>query len=261
METRDKGTEGHMHMARTAGALVAAAAVTSAIAGCGGGSGATASPPPWSASAGNTSYLAGTTIGGSPTRSTAANPTAWNLSLPDKQNPNVPTNLWPDAQNILTQAQLKAAVPEATTVKLQSCTKGTSSSGATTSKNQSCTWTVSLPGDSAGLSSSIQVSIVAFGADGPMTSAWNAAESSLYQDRQSTDRFYQEGAFGAKGSYILANHQSAVLVSDGNLAGWIDLNFTGFYSLSGSNASTSLMQGVFPVLAKDIADQLPRKYA
>lgn len=247
-----------MGMARAASVAACVVVAAGLLAGCGGSaSSGTTSPPPWSSNAPSQDGLVKGTV---PSDRKVVDGGQWSFTLGDKTDPNVPSSQWPSADTVLTAAQLKAAVPEATSVTLGDCVKGESGPNKT-AKNASCSWSLSLKG-SSGYSNSIVVTIVAIGADktgSGVTSAWTSTRNKNFSSRASTDRFFTQGSFGAKGSYYLDNNDSSVLVSDGNIAAWIDLSFQGFTDLPDTH--NTLMTGVFPVLAKDLADHLPRKYA
>lgn len=250
-------------MARPRPAYVAASAVVAAglLAGCGGsGSSGTQTPGPWSSGAGQQAGMVPGTMPAASQQRKVVDATRWSFTLASKTNPDVPTDQWPSADEVLTQAQLQAAIPEASSVSLGDCVKG-KSAGTLTAKNASCTWSVSLKG-AGDYTSSITVTIVAIGADktgSGVTSAWTSVRNKNFGGRASTDHYFTQGSFGAKGSYYLDNNQASVLVSDGNVAAWINLTFIGFNSLPDSR--NTLMTGVFPVLAQDLANRLPRKYA
>lgn len=249
-----------MGKARAASVAACVVAAVTLLAGCGGsGGGATKSPPPWSAGAPQQDGLVpGLMPSGSPARKVVTGDT-WAFTLGAADDPNVPTSQWPSADSVLSGDQLKAAVPEATSVTLGNCVKGDNGPDHT-AKNASCTWSLALK-DGSGYSNDITVTIVAIGADNTgsgVTSAWTATRNANFANRAATERYFTQGSFGTKGSYYLDNNRASVLVSDGNIAAWIDLSFRGFNSLK--DTGNTLMLGVFPVLAKDLADHLPRKY-
>lgn len=247
-----------MGMARAASVAASVVVAAGLLAGCGGsGSSGTKSPPAWSADAPTQDGLVKGTM---PSDRKVVDGQQWSLTLTDKTNANVPTSQWPSADTLLTEEQLKAAVPEATAVTLGDCVKGVSGPNHT-SKNASCTWSLSLKGGS-GYSNSLIVTVVAIGADktgSGVTSAWTSVRDKNFEGKSGTERYFTQGSFGAKGSYYLDNNQSSVLISDGNIAAWIDLTFKGFNDLP--DTRNTLMNGIFPVLAKDLASHLPRKYA
>ncbi|RNI23215.1 hypothetical protein [Flexivirga caeni] len=243
----------------TARATVAACAVLTAglLAGCSGSSGGTKAAPPWSSGAPTPEGLV---AGPAPVSANVVPGDTWSFTLAKTDDPNVPTSQWPSADTVLTAEQLKAAIPGARAATLGSCTKGASGT-AKTAKNASCSWSIALKGDT-GFTNSITVSLIAIGADktgSGVTAAWTSVRDKDVKNRASIDRYFTQGSFGAKGSYYLGNNHASVLVSDGNIAAWINLTFIGFNSLNSS--STTLMTSVFPVLAHDLADHLPRKYA
>lgn len=247
-----------MGMARAATVAASVVAAAGVLAGCGAsGSNGTKSPAPWSADA---QAQDGLVRGKMPSDRAVVDGEKWSFTLPDTSDPNVPTSQWPSADTVLTASQLKAAVPEATAVTLGDCVKGISGPHHT-AKNASCTWSLSLKG-SSGYSNSVIVTIVAIGADktgSGVTSAWTSTRDKNFESKSGSERYFTQGSFGAKGSYYLDNNHSSVLVSDGNIAAWIDLTFKGFNDLP--NTRSTLMNGIFPVLAKDLAGHLPRKYA
>lgn len=223
-----------------------------------GSSGTAASAAPWSAQSGHEGFVTPTANSSVDSR-TDTSDTAWSLHL-DKgsSDPNLPTAKWPDATQVLTKAQLSKALPETSQVRRSTCVKGTDGTRQT-AKNASCIWQFSVDGDNAGYASSLTVTIVAIGADRPITSAWTTVRDTNFADRKADERFYAQGAFGTKGAYYLDNGQASVLISDGNIAAWIDLRFTGFSTIT--NWRSTLSETSFPALATDLAAHLPRKYA
>ncbi|MGN6414779.1 hypothetical protein [Flexivirga sp.] len=246
-------------MARARVAYAAAAGMVAAglLAGCGGGSTGTASAPPWTEGAGQEGLVRATVPGNGSDRKVVDGGDVWTFTLATPDDPNVPSAQWPSADTVLTSDQLKGAIPEASAVTLGSCVKGDSGLEKT-AKNASCTWSVSLQ-DGGGYSNSVQVSIVSIGADQRVTESWTSERNKNFANHKAGERFFASGSFSAKGSYYLDNDQSSVLVSDGNMAAWINLTFRGFNSLHDSR--NTLLTGIFPVLAKDLADRMPRKYA
>lgn len=246
-------------MARARAASVAASVVVAVglLAGCSGSSGGgTASAPPWTEGSKQDGLVNGSLPGNSD-RKVVSGGSAWSFTLAKPDDPNVPSSQWPSADSVLTADQLKGAIPEASAVTLGDCVKGVSGPDST-AKNASCNWSVSLK-DSGDYTNSVAVTIVTIGADEKVTESWTSERNKNYSSRKSGERFFSSGSFSAKGSYYLDNDRASVLISDGNMAAWIDLTFKGFGSLNDSR--NTMLTGIFPVIAKDLADRMPRKYA
>lgn len=246
-------------MARARAAYVAASMVVGVglLAGCGGGSGGTKAAPPWTENSTQEGLIAQKLPAKSSDRKVVSGGAPWSFTLDKADDPNVPSSQWPSADSVLTSDQLKGAIPEATSVTLGTCVKGTNGP-TSTEKNASCTWSVDLK-NSGDYTNEVVVSIVSIGADEKVTESWTSERNKNFSSRKSGERFFTSGSFSAKGSYYLDNNHSSVLVSDGNMAAWIDLTFNGFNSLNDSR--NTMLTGIFPVLAKDLADRMPRKYA
>lgn len=246
-------------MARARVAYAAASMVVAAglLAGCGGGSGGTKAAPPWTENSSQDGLIPAKLPAKSSDRKVVSGGAPWAFTLSKTDDPNVPTSQWPSADSVLTSDQLKGAIPEATSVTLGKCVTGVSGPKHT-DKNASCTWSVALK-DGSGYTNEVVVSIVAIGADDKVSEPWTSERNKNFSSRKSGERFFTSGSFSAKGSYYLDNNRASVLVSDGNMAAWIDLTFHGFNSLKDSR--NTMLTGIFPVLAKDLADRLPRKYA
>lgn len=249
-----------MSRSRTAlaGGLVGAAAVL--LSACSGGAASYGGPTSWPAQSAMGVFTTGAVDPGSSARAAVSAPSTWTLERSTSGDPNVDSASWPDAAGVFTDKQLATLFPEAAKVASPTCTKLTLPGGAKTGKDSACTYSVSLP-ESGGTVSTVMLSFHGFGADGPMTAAWVAEERKQITGRITGDVFFTSGTFGAKGSYFLSNMHSSVLVSDGTNAGWIDLDFSGFYQAFGNNADktlTGLRTQVFPVLVKDLVGRLPR---
>ncbi|MFC6707815.1 hypothetical protein [Flexivirga alba] len=247
-------------MARARAAYVGTSVVVAVglLAGCGGGgSSGTKSAPPWTEGSTQDGLIAAKLPAASSGRKVVSGGAPWSFTLAKADDPNVPSSQWPSADSVLTSEQLRGAIPEATSVTLGKCVKGVNGPSST-DKNASCTWSVALKGG-GGYTNEIVVSIVTIGADEKVSEPWTSERNTDFSSRKSGERFFTSGSFSAKGSYYLDNNLSSVLVSDGNLAAWINLTFNGFNSLNDSR--NTMLTGVFPVLAKDLADRMPRKYA
>lgn len=245
-------------MVRARAATVAAAGVVAAglLAGC-GGNGGTASPGPWTEGSSQEGLIKASVPGKSSDRKVVDGGADWSFTLAKSDDPNVPSSQWPSADSVLTADQFKAAIPEASSVTLGKCVKGVNGPDST-EKNASCTWSIALK-DSGDYTNEVVVSIVTIGADEKVSEPWTSERNKNFSTRKSGERFFASGSFGAKGSYYLDNNQASVLISDGNIAAWINLTFNGFNSLNDSR--NTMLTGIFPVLTKDLADRMPRKYA
>lgn len=243
--------------ARTAGCLTGASVIL--MTGCSFGTPSYDGPSNWPAQAasGNFSSAKPDT---SSSRSPAPDDTTWKLELPDPGDPNVPSTAWPDAKTALSDQQLKKAFPEATAIEAPTCTKLTLPGSTPTAGNARCTWSISLA-DSNAKSSTVTISLLGFGADAPMTKQWVDAQRQQINGKLGSDTFFADGTFGAKGSYFLSNMHSSLLLSDGKIAAWVELDFSGFYQVFDNNSGKTLSgirDQVFPVLVKDLVARLPR---
>ena len=217
-------------------------------------------PATWSTQTSSGVLTAGAVDPGSSSRAAVAPPSTWTLQRRTSGDPNVDSASWPDAAGVFTTRQLTGLFPGAATVGSPKCMKLTLPGGTRTAHDSACTWSVSLP-ETGGAVNTVMLSFHGFGADGPMTAAWVAEERRQITGRITGDVFFTPGTFGAKASYFLSNMHSSVLISDGDNASWIDLDFSGFYQAFGTNADRTvagLRTQVFPVLVQDLVARLPR---
>lgn len=257
-DVRDQRESYFMVRARAASVAASVVAGVILLAGCGGGSSSgAATPGPWAESSTKEGLINGSLPAQSTDRKVVDAGSHWSFTLGTSDDPNVPSSQWPSGDSVLTSDQLKGAVPEASSVSLGSCAKGVNGRDST-EKNASCTWSVSLK-DAGGFTNEVVVNIVAIGADTKVSEPWTTERNTNFASRKSGERFFASGSFGAKGSYYLDNNHASVLISDGNIAAWIDMTFNGFNSLK--DAHNTKLDGIFPVLVKDLADRMPRKYA
>jgi len=257
-----------MHAVRPAGLVVVVAAITTVLTGC-GSSGSTTPPPAtlsWAPNPTASGLVKATAKSNAEGRKSQTKTPIWSFTLPDPGNPNVPSDQWPDASEVVTKQQLKAAFPDAGTVTSSGAQKlhyngDQATPGPATAKDTQVTWNIAL-GDSSS-PSTMTVDIRAFGADSKVTQAWTKNRDRVMQNQISTDTFYQQGTFGAKGLYLLQNNNASILISDGDMAGWIDLSFGAFYSLATNpvDAQNVLKTEVFPLIVRDISAHMPRRYA
>lgn len=245
-----------MARARAASAAASMVVAVGLLAGCGGASSDTKPAPPWTENSTQDGLIKAAIPAKGSNRKVVSGGAPWTFTLATSDDPNVPSSQWPSADSVLTSEQLKGAIPEATSVTLGKCVKGVDGP-TSTDKNASCTWSVSLK-DGRDYTNSIVVSIVSIGADEKVSEPWTSERNKNFSTRKSGERFFTSGSFSAKGSYYLDNNHASVLVSDGNMAAWINLTFGGFNSLPDSR--NTMLTGIFPVVAKDLADRLPRKY-
>ncbi len=258
-----------MRALRAAGvvaAIAAFAAGTSACADGGGDAGAARTPTPglsWQPRAGDTGLVSATAT---PSAAPANTSDPWQFDLADPHDPNVPSSQWPDVEKVISKGQVKAAFPDARSVTASGALKlhyngDAAQPGPATAKNTQVTWKVAMK--SSGGPATVTVDLKAVGADKPLTKAWEKQRDAKKSSSLPTDTFYQRGTFGTKGLYLLQNNRASVLISDGDMAAWIDLSFGAFYGLAAnpSDATEVLKTQVFPVIVRDIASHMPRRYA
>lgn len=260
-----------MRAVRTSAALAVAALVGIGLSACGGSGEEPSNTPPatlrWSPKAGATGLVSGPAPTGAQGRHTASTSDIWHFDLPEPHDPNVPSSQWPSVTEVISKAQLKAAFPDATEVSSSHALKlhyngDSDDPGPATAKNSQITWNISLEGATGG-PSTLTIDIRAIGADSKLTEAWTKDRDSRQQNGISTDTFYERGTYGAKGLYLLQNNRASVLISDGDMAAWIELSFGAFYGLAvnPTDARGVLKTQVFPVIVQDIASHMPRRYA
>lgn len=250
-----RSPKGRVLRAHTAGCLTGIVLLT----GCSLGTPSYEGPSSWPAmpASGDFSSAQPTT---SSSRSAAPDSTTWQLQLNEPGDPNVSPTAWPDPKTALSGEQLKKAFPEASDIAAPTCTKLTLPGGTPTAGDARCTWSISFP-DSSAKANTITLSLLGFGADAPMTKQWVDDRRRQITGKLASDTFFAEGTFGAKGSYFLSNMHSALLLSDGEIAAWVELDFSGFYQVFENNSGktlTGIRDQVFPVLAKDLVARLPR---
>lgn len=256
-----------MRAVRPVGIVAAVVMLGSALSACGDGSEPHSLPSAtlsWTPTADSSDLVSASAP---PKAGKSGSSDIWQFDLPDPQDPNVPSSQWPAAKEVVSKSQLKAAFPKAKKVTATSALKlqyngGGSDPGPKTAKNSQVTWQITMAGSRGG-PSTLTVEIRAIGADAKMTQAWQKHTDSAMQNKIATDTFYERGTFGAKGVYLLQNNRASVLISDGDMAAWIDLSFGAFYSLADTpvDARQVLEDDVFPLIVQDIASHMPRRYA
>lgn len=226
------------------------------------GSSGYSGPSSWPAQSASGVFSTGATASGATKRLVAVAPT-WQLSRSDPSDPNVDPSTWPDARSAFTDQQLKAVFSDAKTIDVPACDKLALPGGAKSPRDTQCNWTVNFPGSDSP-SGSLQVVLRGFRADSALTTAWLKKQAQQIEGRFTGDTFYAPGTYGAKGSYFLSNSSSSVLVSDGKVAAWVDIDFTRFTDVFGKDAdkaNQTLRSDIFPVLVKDLVERLPRSSA
>ncbi|MEO8749269.1 MAG: hypothetical protein ABI384_02635 [Allobranchiibius sp.] len=222
-------------------------------------SGGYSGPPSWTAQSPSGVFVAGAPAPGSVQRSTVQSPT-WTLTTSTPGDPNVDPNTWPDADTALSSRQLKSLFPDAADIGAASCIKLTLPSGAKTAKNTRCDWSVTF-GKNTSQVAALTVILRGFGADSAMTRAWSTRQAQQVTGRFSGDTFYAPGTYGAKGVYFLSNGQASLLISNGSVAGWLDVefaNFDGALGKSTDDAAKIVRAQIFPIVVEDLVGHLPR---
>jgi len=229
------------------------------VTGCSGGSSSYEGPSSWPAQPKSKDFSVAQADSSSK-RSAAPDNSTWDVQLSEPGDPNVASSSWPDAKTTLSNEQLKKAFPEAIAVGSPTCSKLTLPGGSPTAQDSRCIWSITLS-ETDSRASTITLSLLGIGADGPMTKRWVEAERQQINGKVGSDTFFTQGTFGAKGSYFLFTMHASTLLSDGKIAAWVDLDFSGFYQIFGDSSTktfTGVRNQVFPVLVQNLAARLPR---
>lgn len=248
-----------MRTARTRRLVRTAALAGSAVSLAACGSSGYSGPATWPAQSASGVFTIGATPSGATKRLVASAP-AWKLSRSNPSDPNVDPSAWPDARSAFTDEQLKAVFPDAASIGVPACEKLSLPSGAKSPRDTQCNWTINFPG-SASPAGALQVILRGVGADSALTTAWLGKQAQQIEGRFTGDTFYAPGTYGAKGSYFLSNMHSSVLVSDGKIAAWVDIDFASFtqvFDKDADKAAQTLRTDIFPVLVRELVDRLPR---
>ncbi|MDE9367749.1 hypothetical protein PZ938_19195 [Luteipulveratus sp. YIM 133132] len=260
-----------MSVRRTTATLGAVLLATSlAISGCSkdsgdGGSQQKAVPSTWSAAeATNTSDKPADPQQSN--RKALPTTTSWNLKLA-KDSAMVDYADWPDVQELYTREQLLALFPDAKGMQNGYGSFGQYGNGQLTPKNTTASYTFKATtekGSDDG-DSPLRVKLRGIGADSEVTKSWDATREQFRAAKQDGDVFYQDGAFGARRALFRPGQGlGSFVISDGQIAAWVDLQFQGFAFVSPQNTSQTadiLRTQVFPLAIEDVAGKLPRKYA
>lgn len=255
--------------ARRTSATVAASllTVTLALTACGGDkpSGQQSSGPPptaWSAQqATNTQDKDGDQAPAG-SRKLVPAATAWSFRLP-KDSAMVDPATWPDANSIYTGDQVAGVFPEAKSQEVKPCSFGTFDGGdhGMTPNNAACTWQIKTnEAQYSDAQSKMAVRLRGVGADSEVTAAWDRVRDTYRKENIAADVFYKDGTYGARRVLFRNDGLGSFVISDGKIAVWIDIQFTGFNFLSGDvqQIIPILRTQAFPLLVQDLVPKLPR---
>lgn len=257
--------------ARRTTALVAAGmlSLTMAMTSCSGNDpeqNPTSGPAPtaWSADrASNTTDKADEKQAGANRRPLLSN-TAWSFELAPESAMVDPAG-WPDAKEIYQGEQLRAAFPESTGIEISPCSYGTFESGGNmTTTNTTCSYQIKM-GEAkygGGDPSRMILKLRGIGADSEVTKAWDGKREEARKDNNPGHAFYKDGTYGARRALFRDDAKASFVISDGQIAAWIDLEFIGFAKLDPDTQKVKaiLRQQVFPLLVEDLVGKLPRKH-
>ena len=237
--------------------------------GGGGGGGSQAIPTAWSAQdATNTSDKDGDQQA-APNRKAIPATEKWTLKLAPESG-MVAYADWPDAQQIYSREQILGLLPEASKFFPSSCAFGQYSGGNQTPKNATCGYSLSNdPDDTASSSdmSTLRVKLRGIGADSEVTKSWDSTRETFRAEKKDGDVFYKDGTFGARRALFRdSTGLGSFVISDGQIAAWIDLEFADFSFVSPQDQTPTkiaevLRKQVFPLAIQDQASRLPRQYA
>ncbi|WP_157508818.1 hypothetical protein [Luteipulveratus halotolerans] len=266
-----------MSARRTTATMAAALlALTFATTACskddgGGGDGgdAQAIPTAWSAQdATNTSDQDGDQQA-APNRKAIPATEKWTLKLAPESG-SVAYADWPDAQQLYPRDRIQGLFPEATKLEQTSCAFGQYGNGNQTPKNATCSWYVTNSTEryvSDNDKSTFRIKLRGIGADSEVTKSWDSTRDQFRTEKKDGDVFYKDGTFGARRALFRdSTGLGSFVISDGQIAAWIDLEFTDFSFVSPQDQTPGkigevIRKQVFPLAIQDLIPHLPRQYS
>ncbi|AKU16255.1 hypothetical protein [Luteipulveratus mongoliensis] len=172
---------------------------------------------------------------------------------------------WPDANELYASDQLTGMLPESKSLQLTPCSFGSIDGGGMTPKNANCTVSVKVnEGKYDDAKSKMKVHLRGIGADSEVTKAWDKARDGYRAENVSQDVFYQDGTYGARRALFRQKGLGSFVISDGQVAAWIDIEFVGFDFLTapaGGGVGDVVRKQIFPIAVQDLVGKLPRKFA
>lgn len=184
------------------------------------------------------------------------------LSLPADGSPNVANDTWPDVRGLVTQAQLKGIYPPNQIERPSLCSYGTYANGQSPKNLTQCGWVVK-PVDGAGNSDvRIHFKLRGFGADSEVLKSWDAARTGYRNENVSGDKFYVDGTYGTRRLLIRDSGLASIVISDGQIAGWFDIQFPTepFLSTDLTESKNKVRTHMLPTLAQTLVTYLPRSH-
>lgn len=190
-------------------------------------------------------------------RVVAAEPLTLSLAE-DGKSAMVSPDSWPDLREMISIDQWKGILPGQSLDRPSVCAYGSLPSGGTPKFTQ-CTWEF---GDGSP-KPRIRLQIKAIGADSEVLKKFDGTRSEYRNENSNGDRFYENGAYGARRVLLRGNGLGSFVVSDGQVAMWMEAQFPEQSIFSGANdeqSSERVRTGVFPTLVKTMVTYLPRKH-
>lgn len=230
----------------------------------GGGSGEGPVPTAWSAEdATNTSDADGEKADDDAYKVAQGETAKWEvLELPaGGKSAMVDPETWPDVKTVLSQEQMDGIFPDADFGDTPLCASGSyeSDGGGLTPHNTQCTWTT----DSYDNNDRVRLSLRGIGADSAVVKAWDEKRSEYRAENGDGNTFYKDGTYGARRALYLTTGLGSFVVSDGEVAAWIDVQYPQKSDfLGGDNGATAeaVRTKSFPTLVETFVTYLPREH-
>lgn len=196
-------------------------------------------------------------------RKAAPDGSTWKLKVVDGE---VPVDSWPKAEDLLSDAELKAIFPDAHSIKVQGCRDSDhfGAGGSTTKYQSSCEIVVVMPHDSSSVPSRLNVRISGFGPRQEMVDNWDRI-TDIYErvakKQPDAVTFYEDGAFGAA-KVFSTGVTTRVLLANDEVAGNLSIGVIGFFHLNGERADyqgskQTFQEQIMPLIIKTLAAHMP----
>lgn len=245
-------------LAAAGGVVMAAVALGACSGDSGDGQQQTPAPSTWGAVQGENATASPE---GSPPgdyRVVAATPL--NLTLAEDGNSAMvdPTS-WPDLREMLSGEQWKGIIPTERLDRPLVCAYGSLPTGSTPKFTQ-CSWEI---GAGYGSKPRVRLQIKAIGADSQVLEKYDGTRAEYRKENVEGDRFYENGAYGARRALLRENGLGSFVVSDGQVAMWIEAQFPDEPLFDGTDRTQSrdrVRAAVYPTLVKTLVTYLPRKH-
>ncbi|WP_018155382.1 hypothetical protein [Demetria terragena] len=179
------------------------------------------------------------------------------VKLPDGgESAMVDPATWPEINNLLSPEQLKGFIPTQNFSRTQLCATGMyEGGGGSTPKNVQCSWEMEDNGR-------FKVTLRGIGADSQVVAAWDKKRSELRGEAGDGDSFYKDGTYGSRRALLLRNGFGSVVVSNGEVAAWFDIQYPDEDFLVEGNAPATfdaVRTKSFPTFVETMVAYLPRE--